>query len=84
MPTADDPSPEDLEHHFRKRRMESGWQDAWLDAPSELVVGCVLLVLSGIYWWTGAGPIWQDWQTALSTVAVVLGPWFVYRAWKRH
>jgi hypothetical protein len=59
------------------------WQDAWLDADSELVVGCVLLVLSGI-WWDGVGPIWQDWQTMLLTLTVVLGPWFVYRAWKRH
>ena len=61
--------------------MKSGWQDAWLDEPIELVVGCVLLLLSGIYWWTSALTGWQD---VLATVTVVLGPWFVYRAWTRR
>ena len=55
-----------------------------MDPPIELVVGCILLVLSRIYWWTSSGPIWQDWQTALATVKVVLGLRFVYRGWTRH
>jgi hypothetical protein len=60
-----------------------GWQDAWLDPEMELVVSCDLLVLSGIYFWARVAAI-QDWQSILSTVTVVLGPWFVYRAWNRH
>jgi hypothetical protein len=72
-----------MRHPIRARARLKGWEDACLAPELELVVGCVLLVLSGIYWWTSTGGIFKDWQDALATVTVVLGPWFVYRAWKR-
>jgi hypothetical protein len=74
-----DPTDEGSVHPSRR-----GWRDAWLDATTELVVGCVLLVLSGAFWTSkSAGPIWDlhHWPT---NVGAVLGPWFVYRAWKRR
>jgi hypothetical protein len=59
------------------------WHDAWLSATQELIVGCVLLVVSGWWWFSMQGAIWQGWHNVLATVATVLGPRFVYRAWKR-
>jgi len=65
------------------RLHRSAWQDAWLTPTAELVVGCVFLVLSWEWFWETSGAIWQDWHRRLGTVATVLGPWFVYRAWRR-
>jgi hypothetical protein len=65
--------------------VDSGsWYDVWLDETLELVVGCVLLVLSGWWWFDSRGAITDGWRNVLSTLTVVLGPWFVQRAWKRR
>ena len=65
--------------------MDSGsWLDAWLDETMELIVGCVLLVVSGWWWFDSRGAIWDGWRNVLATLTVVLGPWFVSRAWKRR
>lgn len=55
-----------------------------MSSTQELVVGCVCLVASG-WWWFGArGPIWDGWRNILATLATVVGPVLVYRAWKRR
>ena len=54
-----------------------------MDPGVELVVGCVLLVLSGVFFWATDGAIWDSWDRAAGTIFTVLGPWFIYRAWKR-
>lgn len=64
--------------------MRRGWRDAWLLPGEELWVGCILLVLSGAWFWETTGAIWENWHNRIGTVAVVLGPWFVYRAWMRR
>lgn len=59
------------------------WRDVWLPPEIELITGCILLVLSAGFWMSAdAGPIGslKHWPW---TVGAVLGPWFVYRAWKR-
>lgn len=66
-----------------RRDFWSRWPDAWLTPEWELLVGCVLLVFSGWWWFVSRGAIWEGWQNILSTLTVVLGPWFVHRAWKR-
>lgn len=55
------------------------WRDAWLGPGAELLVGCILLMISVYWFWESAGAIWQTWRAGFGTVAVVLGPWFVYR-----
>ena len=55
------------------------WLDAWIDPTVEVIVGSILLVLSGYYFWHTTHAIWHDWGTRFGTVAVILGPWFVYR-----
>jgi hypothetical protein len=60
------------------------WLDAWLDPLLELIIGCILLVLSGYYFWHSTTAIWEDWGTGFGTVATVVGPWFVHRAWSRR
>jgi hypothetical protein len=57
--------------------------DLWLAPGVELVVGCVLLVLSWGWFWESTGAVWHTWHNGIGTVAVVLSAWFVYRAWKR-
>jgi hypothetical protein len=54
---------------------------AWLPAEFELIIGCILLVLSAGFW-NNAGPVLstKHWPW---TLGAILGPWFVYRAWKR-
>jgi hypothetical protein len=57
--------------------------DLWLPPSVEVVVGCVVLVLSAGFWNSrDAGAVWdlKHWPW---TVGAILGPWFVYRAWKR-
>jgi hypothetical protein len=61
----------------------STWHDLWMDPTLEIVVGCVLLVLSGYYFWHGTRAIWADWGDRFGMVAVILGPYFVWRAWSR-
>jgi hypothetical protein len=63
--------------------MKRTWYDLWLDEGDELAVGCILLVLSGWWWFDSRGPIWDGWRNVLATLTVVLGPLFVNRAWKR-
>lgn len=60
------------------------WQDVWLGETEELFLGCILLVLSGWWWFDSRGPIWDGWHNVLATLTVVLGPWFVSRAWRRR
>jgi hypothetical protein len=55
-----------------------------MDPTMEIVVGCVLLVLSGLYFWDTAGAIWENWGNRFGTIAVILGPYFVNRAWVRR
>lgn len=55
-----------------------------MDEGVELFVGCVLLVVSGSWWFHSYGAIWATWHNALLTAATVLGPWFVSRAWRRR
>jgi hypothetical protein len=60
------------------------WRDAWLPPQLEVITGCILLVLSAGFWNSAdAGSIWslKHWPW---TVGAILGPWFVYRAWKRR
>jgi hypothetical protein len=65
--------------------VDSGsWYDEWLDETVELIVGCVLLVFSGWWWFDSRGSILNGWRNVLSTLTVVLGPWLVSRAWKRR
>lgn len=66
------------------RRFLAGGRDAWLPPTAELVVGCIILVLSASFWTSAdAGAIWDvhHWRT---NVGAILGPWFVYRAWRRR
>jgi hypothetical protein len=59
--------------------------DAWLDPTWEVLLGCVVLVLSAAFW-TSNNPSAisdaGDWATNLG--AIVVGPMLVYRAWKRR
>jgi hypothetical protein len=57
-----------------------GRLDAWLDPGLELFTGCVVLVLSAGFWINPAHPIWHD---VAGTAGAILGPFLVYRAWKR-
>ena len=72
-----------MDGHVRSKPRKR-WQDAWLTAEQELLVGCVLLVVSGWWWFSMHGAIWHGWHNVLATMATVLGPCLVYRAWKRH
>lgn len=60
------------------------WPDLWMDETVELLAGCVLLVVSGSWWFHVYGGLFASWHNALLSATAVLGPWFVVRAWKRR
>lgn len=65
--------------------MDSGsWYDEWLNEGMELFIGCILLVVSGWWWFDSRGAIWDGWRNVLASLTVVLGPLFVIRAWIRR
>ena len=67
-----------------RRFLESDWEDVWMAPWLELIVGCVLLVCSAAFWndpHAGALTDLDYWDTNLGAI---IGPWFVYRAWKRR
>jgi hypothetical protein len=58
-----------------------------LTPTEELLVGCVLLVLSWEWFWETTGAIWDiwhNWRGVVGTVVAVLGPWFIVSAWMRR
>jgi hypothetical protein len=59
---------------------------ARLSRTQEFFIGCVCLVVAGWYWLFSAhnGAVWHGWQNILATVAAVVGPTLVYRAWERE
>ena len=59
------------------------WLDLWMTPTVEVIAGCILLVLSGVYFWATTGAVWETWGNRFGTFAVVLGPYFVHRAWNR-
>jgi len=65
-------------------RMLWPWLDEWIDETIELLAGCVLLIISGSFWFHMFGAIWSSWHNALLTAATVLGPCLVARAWHRR
>src|SRR5262249_7550542 len=42
---------------------ESAWPDAWMSPEVEALAGCVLLVLSGWWWFVPHGAIWDAAKT---------------------
>jgi hypothetical protein len=64
--------------------MSRRWHDLWMDEVVELLVGCVLLVVSGSWWFHTYGAVWSSWYNVLLSAATVLGPYFVGRAWRRR
>jgi hypothetical protein len=62
----------------------AGALGALLDPTSELIIGCVCLVVSGWWWFSARGAIWHGWQNIVAAFATVVGPVLVYRAWKRR
>ena len=65
-------------------RMLWPWLDEWIDETVELLAGCVLLIISGSFWFHMFGAVWSSWHNASLTAATVLGPWMVARAWHRR
>ncbi len=65
-------------------RFVGRWEDASVDPGVELVVGCVLLVVSWSWFWQTGGAVWDTWHNGLGAVAAVLGPWFIRRGWTRR
>src|SRR5262249_34546186 len=45
---------------------ESAWPDAWMSPEVEALAGCVLLVLSGWWWFVPHGAIWDGRKNILS------------------
>jgi hypothetical protein len=43
----------------------------------------VLLVLSWEWFWETTGSIFQTWRNGVGAAAAILGPLFIYHAWKR-
>lgn len=65
-------------------RLVGRWEDASVAPWAELVLGCVLLVVSWSWFWESSGAIWDTWRKAVGAVAVVLGPWLIHRGWTRR
>jgi hypothetical protein len=68
----------------RRRRFFQGLLDVWLPPEFELALGCVVLIVSWEWFWMTGGAVWGGWHNRIGTLAVVLGPWFITRAWKRR
>jgi predicted RNA-binding Zn-ribbon protein involved in translation (DUF1610 family) len=61
-----------------KNRLSYLWP-SWF----ELIVGCVLLIVSWEWFWETTGGVWTTWRKVIGAVAVFLSPWFIHHAWKR-
>lgn len=71
-------------HELVRNRRRGSWFDLWLTDSEELLLGCVLLVISGWWWFESRGAVWEGWKNVASTATVVLAPWLVNRAWSRR